>query len=113
MKKIIQVSLFLSIISTFLDAGTLTNNGNVSINVVMYKSYQPANAGNSPRGRIRGQGYTIATGQNIDIENGATSIDIFYSGDKPGIHANINSNNSYMINPDSPTWTITLGDGIH
>jgi hypothetical protein len=113
MKKIIQASVFLSIICTFLDAGTLTNNGNISINVVMYKNYQVGSLGNSPKGRTRGQGYTIPSGQNIDIENGVTSIDIFYSAEKPGIHANINANNSYMISPDTPTWTITLGDGIH
>ncbi len=93
---------------TLINAGLLTNNSNVTINVVMYtNAYQPAKNNQSALGRVRNQGYLITAGQNIDIEKAASSIDIFYSIEKPGIHATINPNQSYTINPDIPNWTIT------
>lgn len=103
----ITMILMLSFV-TSIDAGLLTNNSNITINVVMYtNAYQPAKNNQSALGRVRNQGYLIPAGQNIDIEKSAASIDVFYSVDKPGIHVAINPNQSYTINPDIPNWTIT------
>ena len=111
MKKTIIFSLLCAMLNSSMTiAGSLTNNGNIPVNVVMYgSSYQPVNAktGRSAQGKMRGQGYLIPAGQNIDIERGAASIDVFYSAEKPGIHVTINSSSSYTLNPDSPTWTVT------
>ncbi len=110
MKNIIKIHIILVGLFNILDAGMLTNNGNIPVNVIEYNdNYRPINAKNnrSSQGRIKGQGYLIPAGQNIDLEKNATSIDVFYSPDKPGIHITINPNNSYTLNPDAPTWTVT------
>lgn len=100
-------------ITNFMHAvGSITNNGNQHVNIVIYSNnYQPINAKTNPprsaQGRVRNQGFVIPSGQNIDLPSNAAYIDVFYSAEKPGIHAPVSPNLSYTLNPDSPTWTIT------
>jgi len=113
MKKIIFILMPVVCMTNFMHAvGSITNNGNQNVNVVIYSSsYQPINAKTNPprsaQGRVRNQGFVIPPGQNIDLPNNAAYIDVFYSAEKPGIHAPVSPNSSYTLNPDSPTWTIT------
>jgi hypothetical protein len=119
MKKIILSLFLLGHVSISYALGSLTNNGSVPVNVVMYNSsYRPAQklagqVGKSAQGRLNTQGIVIPAGNNINFLPNTASIDVFYSDIQAGIHIDINANSSYTINPDSPVWTITLGDGIN
>jgi hypothetical protein len=108
-KTILAILLLAQTIGAIAAVGSLTNNGNMPVNVVMYNSnYTAATSTISAKGRISAQGLIIPAGQNVDFITGTTSIDIFYgNGSQPPLHATITTNNSYTINPGSPTWSIT------
>lgn len=114
MKKIVITLLLLGKISLSYTLGSLTNNGSVPVNVVMYNSsYKPAQkiagqVGRSAQGRLNSQGIVIPAGNNVNFLPNTASIDVFYSDIQAGIHVDINSNSSYTVNPDSPAWTISL-----
>lgn len=123
MKKLILLTTTLCFLTHSIFAGTITNNGNVSINVILYNNYTPpkidgsGNAttgvkiGTSARGRINKQGFLLQGGQNMDLGQNTNSIDIAYgNGNEPIMHVDINPNNSYTVQPgpvvNSP-WVIT------
>ncbi len=88
--------------------GSLTNNGSVPVNVIMYNNYTAPTDKISARGRLNTQGITIPAGQNVNFLPNTLSIDVYYgNGNVPGVHADINNNSSYTITPGEKTWTIT------
>ena len=88
--------------------GTLTNNGSVAVNVVMYNNYIPSTEKYSARGRLNAQGIIIPPGQNITFLPNTTSIDVYYgNGNLPGVHAAVSNNYSYTISPGVNAWVIT------
>jgi len=91
--------------------GTLTNNGSVPVNVIMYNNYVAPTKTQSARGRLNTQGVIIPPGQNINFIPNTTSIDVYYgNGNIPGIHANIQNFSSYTISPGlqaNEAWVVT------
>jgi len=88
--------------------GSLTNNGSVPVNVVMYSNYVAPTNTVSAKGRLNTQGIVIPAGQNINFLPGTSSIDVYYgNGNVAGIHAAINGNFSYTISPGDRSWVIT------
>lgn len=108
--KILIMTLVLANYSTMsiFAAGTITNNSNAPINVVFYSTYVAPTETRSAQGRLNNQGFVIAAGQSYSFPiNNAASIDVFYgNGTLPPLHATVNANASYTINPGAK-WTIT------
>jgi len=107
MKNIQYFAFLLSLSQALVATGSITNNGHQPINVVFYNNYQAASATTSAKGRLNPQGLIIPGGQNSNIPNNATSVDIYYSDQAPGIHGPITPNSSYTVTPASPTWILT------
>lgn len=94
--------------SVYLQAGGLTNNGNIPINVVMYANYVAPTQNITAKGRLNKQGTVVPAGQNIDFIPATTSIDIYYgNGTYSALHADINSNFEYTISPGPNGWVLT------
>jgi hypothetical protein len=91
--------------------GTLTNNGSVPVNVIMYNNYTAPTKTRSARGRLNSQGMIIPPGQNINFIPNTTSIDVYYgNGNIPGIHADVQNFSSYTISPGqqlNESWVVT------
>ncbi|MBV8661303.1 MAG: hypothetical protein JO129_04115 [Candidatus Dependentiae bacterium] len=113
MKRLMVIASFFMMTSyqmyAFTGTGSITNNSNTPVVVVFYtNNYAPATATRSAQGRYGIQGTPIPAGQNYNFPSSdITSVDIFYgNGTLPPLHASVNTNNSYTINPGSQ-WTVT------
>lgn len=111
MKKSIILAIILltqSIITFCATTGQITNNSNISINVVYYTNYVAPTTTRSAQGRYGSQGTVISAGQNFNFPDpGIRSVDVFYgNGTLPPLHVTVTTNSSYTINPGAQ-WTVT------
>jgi len=109
MKKFNIMFILLGTITLSTQAGQLTNNGSVQVNVVMYgNNYKQKTDKKSAQGRLNDQGIIIPAGQNVNFLPGTSHIEVYYgNGTLKGSHFDIVQNTSYTLYPGSPEWSMT------